>query len=689
MNDVSELLTIVETLFPGQPITVGVKRLERVFSKLENPQDLKSGLDWLESLNQWLKVGGVIPDLDRGAQQSSRGRTARLTFFFECLKLNSIWSENFQATVHRVCVETSARRLLTNTGLGGADSLIGQLVEHVLQKTLPQPPDDSDLGEVLLRVFPSKSDAMWFDDVDPELVMRFLEMAELYAQTHGLSSPTEHLRRSAIDSIQLLSARVVGLGLADDILQRSQTRSVAESPFHRLNQATTELVTRLRGGEEIGDLGLKVDQLVTQCREEIKGVFNHLDQYGVSVNLVFRLELAGHTLDRIDALNALLTSTMSHGRLCQFIAKLLRDGASERSAIGMMRANLHQLSRKIVESAGKSGGYYIARDRAGYFALLKSAAGGGVLTALTTFFKFVVEWVKAPLFVEGILASANYAGSFLVMQAAGFTLATKQPAMTAATIAHAVKDSEASSLDPLVEQIACTFRSQFAAALGNVGMVVPTVLALNLAIFLWQGEHFLDIEKSEYVVASLHPWESATILYAAFTGAILWFASVCGGWVLNWVVYRRLPEAISKHRRLSKLMGVERTERLGVAFSKNISGIAVNVVLGTMLAMIPIFSQFVGLPIQVRHVTLSAGALTFAGATQGWDVFLLSGFWYAWLGILLIGLLNFGVSFALALALAIRSTIHDHAPWLALTVAVFRRMVETPLDFFRAPKEIE
>jgi site-specific recombinase len=175
--------------------------------------------------------------------------------------------------------------------------------------------------------------------------------------------------------------------------------------------------------------------------------------------------------------------------------------------------------------------------------------------------------------------------------------------MTAATLAHAVRDSAATSLEPLVEQIVCTIRSQFAAALGNVGMVIPTVLVLNMAIFLWQGTHFLDLEKSKYVMGSLHPWESAALLYAAFTGAILWFASVCGGWVLNWVVFRRLPEAIAHHRRLIQILGRERTERLSLAFSKNISGISVNVVLGTMLAMIPIFSQFIGVPLQVRHVT--------------------------------------------------------------------------------------
>lgn len=111
----------------------------------------------------------VIPELDLGADRSSRGRTARLAFFFDCLAQNSEWSESFQATVYLVCTETSARRLLTNTGLGGADSLTGQLVEHVLQRTLPQPPDDRDLGEILLRVFASREDAIWFDDVEPSL----------------------------------------------------------------------------------------------------------------------------------------------------------------------------------------------------------------------------------------------------------------------------------------------------------------------------------------------------------------------------------------------------------------------------------------------------------------------------------------------------------------------------------------
>ena len=46
----------------------------------------------------------------------------------------------------------------------------------------------------------------------------------------------------------------------------------------------------------------------------------------------------------------------------------------------------------------------------------------------------------SPLFIDGVLSAIDYAGSFIVMQLLGFTLATKQPSMTAAALAGTIRD---------------------------------------------------------------------------------------------------------------------------------------------------------------------------------------------------------------------------------------------------------
>ena len=100
-----------------------------------------------------------------------------------------------------------------------------------------------------------------------------------------------------------------------------------------------------------------------------------------------------------------------------------------------------------------------------------------MLTLGTAVMKFMVKWGHWPLFVDGVLSSLVFAGSFLVMQLVGFTLATKQPSMTAAALAGTIRDTSGPHrLDELVPLIARIARSQFAAAVGNVtGVIVASI----------------------------------------------------------------------------------------------------------------------------------------------------------------------------------------------------------------------
>jgi site-specific recombinase len=59
----------------------------------------------------------------------------------------------------------------------------------------------------------------------------------------------------------------------------------------------------------------------------------------------------------------------------------------------------------------------------------------------------------------------------------------------------------------------------------------------------------------------------------------------------------------------------------------------------------------------------------------------------AWFGIAVIGLLNFGVSFALALFVALRARDVPRGERRTLPVAVLRRFLRRPLEFFYPPRE--
>ena len=393
--------------------------------------------------------------------------------------------------------------------------------------------------------------------------------------------------------------------------------------------------------------------------------------------------------------------------LGRFAIAIVQAQFQSRSVYDLLRASSHLLARKIVERSGKTGEHYITSTREEWRAMLFSASGGGLLTTFTAAFKFLAAGLGLGLFGTSLLACVNYAGSFLLMGALGFTLATKQPSMTAAALAASLEPederegmaalrrslSDASPLEGdavtrLASLIASISRSQLAAAAGNVLTVIPCALGFDLAWRAVTGHSLLAPAKAEYVVHSLAAVHSGTIPYAALTGVLLWLSSVAAGWFENWITYRRLPEALAAHRRLRRLLGAERAARLAKALEQGASSAAGSVALGVLLGAVPAHGTFLGLPLDVRHVTLSTGSLVLAATSLGG-----SGAASAWLeavlGILVIGTLNLGVSFACALAVALRA----HDTWRTrtsrmskrLAFALARTFVTNPKPFFLPP----
>src|SRR5262249_54970516 len=158
---------------------------------------------------------------------------------------------------------------------------------------------------------------------------------------------------------------------------------------------------------------------------------------------------------------------------------------------------------------------------------------------------------------------------------------------------------------------------------------------------------------------------------AALTGVILWMAAMVGGWMDNWAVYHRLPQAIADHR-LGDRLGRERMAKAAGIVSRNMAGWATNISLGFLLGPAPGFGRFLGLPIDVRHVTLSSGMLAFAGSgLRGW--FTTGWFFWALAGIATMFVLNLGVSFFLSLYTASRAYDLERRELAILGARLLRR----------------
>ena len=366
----------------------------------------------------------------------------------------------------------------------------------------------------------------------------------------------------------------------------------------------------------------------------------------------------------------------------QLVAGLVRTAGERRSLRALFAHHYSLLARKVAERSAETGEHYITRDRASYLQMVKKAAGGGALTAITVLLKFGIYALGLSAFWSGLGAGLMYAASFVAIQLLHLTLATKQPAMTAPAMAARLRDIDSDgAVNDFVDEVANLVRSQVAAVLGNVLVVVPAVVSIALLAQLALERPLLDAAHAAATLKSLS-LAGPTALYAAITGILLFSASIVAGWTENAFVLHRMDSAMRYNPRIGAFLGAARARRWADFMRTHISGFASNISLGLMLGLLPAFAGFFGLGLDVRHVTLSAGQIAAAAASTGLGVLQQPALWWAVAAIPVIGALNVSVSFYFAFRLALRAHSVSLGDRARIRSAIWARWRSRPVSFF-------
>jgi site-specific recombinase len=654
--------------------------LSYILAEAHNQQSLEDKIYWLESLIGWIRSGAKAQLPSEFNLNSGHIQAVRIRFILHLLERQPQWKSATAQNLRDIVQQASGLHLFCLAGISQESGFFSEAADRMLKKILPAPPRHHDLSELFLRVFDEESDAVWIGQLPPETITH---VENLFA--FGINAGENvfsKLQSSMFEALLILGSKIAALGLSEEVRLRLPEIQVNEMSFFILRKKIDTLVSTR-------DHLLFIDcqDSIEKCRKNVQGVFNHLEGSGVSTQIVYRLESLTSSLNRVEILLRLLSTSTDlvstrDVLIPRFLSELTRDNLSNRNVFDLAQSNLHLLARKIVERSGKTGEHYIAKDRQEYQYILKSAAGGGLLTCGTTLIKFVILRMKLALFFDAFFHWINYASSFVAMQFLGFTLATKQPSMTAASLAEKLKNvKDPNEIEEFVDEVALITRSQTAAAIGNIGAVIPSAILFDVAFTAVFGHHVLNQDLAHHYVEYLNPFTTLTILHGAITGLALWLSSIAGGWLENWMVFRQIPEALAKHRRLNFVFGAERCNRFSKWFLKNISGLGVNISLGFFLAFTPSVGHIFGIPLEAKHVTLSTTAFTFALCSL-WSGHLdpktIS---LSILGLVIVGLLNFGVSFALSLYVAVRAREIDDSLTRRLGRAVRGRFFRRPSEF--------
>jgi site-specific recombinase len=641
---------------------------------------------WLIALLDWI----------RGKDNNPQAAVARLRLFLDAAQARP----GFQARLHqwwRTLVTTvDATPLFADFGFAPRAAFLSELGERLRYKLLPGTPETTHAAELFMLLFPTPFDARWLKLIDEDSLARLGVLLNTAAPVDGQTADDPEPQRTGtllqdwqavlLEALTYCTSQVAATGFAPELRLRMSTQSLQARPFHGLAADLEALRSALLShGRDSGALHLALDQFKSRleaCRSAASSIYAHLDEHGISVGLVFRLRQLRERILRIRELLDCLLSDKPASSAMQLLARLVLLAEERRSIRALVAANSTLLAAKVAERGAETGEHYITRDRAAYVQMLGKAAGGGALTAGTVLMKFMIVALALSAFWSGFLSGVMYAASFVLIQLMHFTLATKQPAMTAPALAAKLKDLRSSAaVSEFVDEVTHLVRSQVAAVLGNVLMVVPVVLLISVGIQFGLGHPMIDAKEAAHVLHTLSLL-GPTLLWAAFTGAVLFAASIIGGWVENWFVLYRLASAMRYNPRITRLLGVARARRWAAFMHHNISGFTSNIALGFMLGLIPPMTGFFGLELEVRHVTLSAGQLAAAAAALGWDALRLPALWWCVAAIPLIGALNLGVSFYLAFRLALQAHNVSGVDRARIRSAIWARWRSKPSDFF-------
>ncbi len=634
--------------------------LSELLDALDPYADLAQRHLWLMDLLRWV----------RGSRDSVPRAAARVTLLLDALQQRPEARAKLQTWWQVLLGTVDATSLLADYGFSSRSAFASELAERLHLKWLPGTPETTDAASLFSLVLCDAFDAQWLNALDDATLARLADLLQVDCDdsTGGTCAwvPQDTPCRvspwqaTLLEALTFCTGQIRATGFSPELRLRMSGPVRETAPFHALDSDAMTLQAAFLASPQNHNAARQAAlqrylNRLEACRHAAASVYTHLDANGISVNLVFQLRQLRTRVLRVRALLDCLMHEQPQRHTAQLLAHLVLIGQERRSVRALITANSSMLAAKVAERSSETGEHYITRTRPEYFQMLRDAAGGGAVISLTTLLKFFVVSLGLSAFWGGFFNGLNYAASFVLVQMLHWTVATKQPAMTAPAMAAKLKELGApGAVEGFVDEVAHLVRSQVAAIVGNLALVVPGVLAISGALWLAIGAPMIDAKEAAYVLHSLD-LRGPTALFAAFTGVLLFASSIIAGWVENWFVLRRLDSAMRFNPRFTGVLGAARADRWASFMRRNISGLASNVSLGFMLGLVPAFAAFFGLGLEVRHVTLSTGQIAAAVASVGVDIFRQSALWWALASIVSIGVLNLGVSFYMAFRLALRA----------------------------------
>ncbi|MBC7939583.1 MAG: recombinase, partial [Chitinophagaceae bacterium] len=441
---------------------------------------------WLVRLTEWLRHAPAAGMSTAPEEGKTPLPVLRLRHLLNQLERQPELRVRVQGMLQAFWREIDAASLFADLGFGARLSLGGEILARLQRRWLPGTPETADLAALFELLFEA-DDVVWVGALDAGTLQRLSAL---------LAPGVPAWRGMLMDAITILVSAVHASGYVPSLRQRMDRSLLEGDPFRQLTRAADSLRAAVLDGRP-EDALLEAGYLravLAACRAAAASVTSHLEQYGVSVDIVFELDQMRGRTARIEQLVDCVLAPEPVAEWRRVVAEMLRVLGESQGLRALLRQHYSLLARQVAERSAETGEHYIARDRAEYRQMLRRAAGGGMVIAGTVFCKFAVGALGLTAFWGGFWSSVVYALSFVSLMLLHLTMATKQPAMTAPALAASLPagdDPDAADLESFVDRVTQLIRSQVAGIAGNLALCAPLVLAVQAALVALMALLFL------------------------------------------------------------------------------------------------------------------------------------------------------------------------------------------------------
>ena len=610
----------------------------------------------------------------------------------------------FKEKLHNVFANKQKVILFTDAGLLNSVSFFKELRRRISRQLLPDQPSEENIQYVLNQLFYRPSDVKWVHQIPLD---NWKELFEILAvSTFYEDSESKTTSKQILLAIMILSQRMGGLALQTDVRRMVPEYAHLNSPFIALDDELNNLARTLSKEDKpylyIQDHELDYKQLnilAGQCEDFVNKADANTSKYGVSFSVNQTLLLIRQQIKRIKRLYNYLFIEKEADKCEKTIAfylDMVKTNSKKNNIRKLIDDSVYNITYEITNYTGKTGEHYITSTTGEYFKMLKTALWGGVIVGFMCLVKLYMSMQPDQSdFFRALNYSFNYAIGFVLIYLTGSTLATKQPAMTASTIAKTLeslsdndnnkeKQKHYTEFSTLFTRL---FRSQFIAFVGNVFGAFPVSMLLAIGMSYLSGYN-IATKKSLHLLEDLNIWHTPVFLHACIAGIFLFLSGIIAGNVASVNNFNNFYYRLSEHPFLKGFFGKVRMQRVANWMQQKWPSVVSNIWFGVFMGSAWAIGHFFGLPIDIRHITFASGNLAYGLYGMNFIISLENILWCI-LGIGIIGLGNFIVSFGLSLWIALRSREVPASELKYLGRCVWRAFKTHPRAFFFPVKEKE